>query len=473
MSLARRGVRRQAIRAQPGPQRLLLNCPAEEVFYGGSRGGGKSYGGLLDFHQHQLHGGQYARGILFRQSYPELEDLMVKAAEVYPLLGARWLASGRTWKFPSGGWLKMRHLEKETDALKYQGHEYTWVGVDECGNYASPAPIDMLKATLRSPHGVPKRLYLSGNPGGVGHNWLKQRYINDAGPYVIQTDISPRTQQRWRRVFIPAKVEDNQLLMLADPGYIDNIVAATVGKPWLLEAWLHGSWDIVAGGMIDDLWNRDTHVIEPFAIPGSWRIDRSFDYGSSKPFSVGWWAESDGTTATLADRCTRTYPRGTLFRIAEWYGWNGEPNTGCRMLAKDIARGIKEREEAMGLTGRVQPGPADTGIWDVINGTCIADDMAALNVRWTKADKGPGSRKAGWEALRQRLSDSVENPRDEPGLYIFATCRHFTRTVPVLPRSEKDPDDVDTEAEDHIGDETRYRLRARKREVGLLDTTGS
>lgn len=142
------------------------------------------------------------------------------------------------------------------------------------------------------------------------------------------------------------------------------------------------------------------------------------------------------------------------------------------MLAKDIARGVKEREEAMGLRGRVRPGPADSSIYDVINGTCIADDMALVGIQWTRADKGPGSRKAGWEALRQRLSDSVNEPRDEPGLYIFETCRHFIRTVPVLPRDEKDPDDVDTDAEDHIGDETRYRLRAKKRDVGLMRTTG-
>lgn len=465
-------VARLTIRAQPGPQQLLLQCPAEEVFYGGARGGGKSYGGLLDFNQHAMVGGQNARGILFRQTYPELEDLMAKADEIYPEIGAIWLASRRMWRFPGGGWLKMRHLEKERDALKYQGHEYTWVGIDEVGNYASPGAIDTLKATLRSPHGLKKRLYLSGNPGGVGHNWLKERYVTPVPPGHVQTDISKLTGEKWRRCFIPAKVQDNALLMENDPGYIDQIVAATTGKPWLLKAWLDGSWDIVAGGIVDDLWSQAVHVIHAFQIPTDWRLDRSFDYGSSKPFAVGWWAEANGNPITMVDGTQRTYPRGTLFRIAEWYGWNGKPNEGCRMLAKDIARGVKEREQAMGLYGRVRPGPADSSIWDVVNGTCIADDMATLGIGWVRADKGPGSRKAGWEALRQRLFDSQNSPLDEPGLYIFETCRHFIRTVPVLPRSEKDPDDVDTDAEDHIGDETRYRLRIKKRDVGLMRTTG-
>jgi hypothetical protein len=461
-----------AIRAQEGPQKMLLQCPFEEVFYGGARGGGKSYGGLLDFNQHALMGGAHAKGILFRQTYPELEDLMAKADEIYPLVGAKWLASRRTWRFPDGAWLKMRHLERERDALRYQGHEYTWVGIDEVGNYATPAAIDTLRATLRSPHGLKKRMYLSGNPGGVGHNWLKQRYVSPAPAYHAIRDVSKLTGAVWRRCFIPAKVQDNQLLMQNDPGYIDQIVAACVGKPWLLKAWLEGSWDIVAGGIVDDLWQADTHIIRPFSVPRTWRLDRSFDYGSSAPFSVGWWAESDGTTLTMTDGRQRTFARGTLFRIAEWYGWNGKANEGCRMLAKDIARGIKHREKAMGLTGRVRPGPADTGIWDVINGTCIADDMATVGVGFTRADKGPGSRRAGWEALRQRLSDSLNAPIDQPGLYIFETCRHFIRTVPVLPRDKKDPDDVDTDAEDHIGDETRYRLRARKLDVGLMKTIG-
>jgi hypothetical protein len=463
---------RTVIRAQGGPQKLLLTCPAEEVFYGGARGGGKSYGGLLDFNQHAMTYGAHAKGILFRQTYPELEDLMAKADEIYPQVGAKWLAARKVWRFPDGAWLKMRYLEKERDALKYQGHEYTWVGIDEAGNYATAGAIDTLRATLRSAHGVKKRLYLSGNPGGVGHNWLKERYVLPAPPCHIVSETSEITGQKWRRVFIPAKVQDNELLMANDPGYIDQIVKATTGKPWLMAAWLEGSWDIVAGGIVDDLWSQDMHVIRPFSIPRTWRLDRSFDYGSSKPFSVGWWAESDGTTAQLSSGEQRTFPRGTLFRIAEWYGWNGKANEGCRMLAKDIARGIKEREQAMGLYGRVRPGPADSSVYDVVNGTCIADDMAMIGIQWTRADKGPGSRKAGWEALRQRLSDTVNSPVDEAGLYIFETCRHFIRTVPVLPRDERDPDDVDTDAEDHIGDETRYRLRAKKRDVGLMRTTG-
>jgi len=244
-----------------------------------------------------------------------------------------------------------------------------------------------------------------------------------------------------------------------DPNY--EIRLEGLGDPALVRAMKLGDWDIVSGGMFDDVWDRAIHVIPPFVIPRSWRIDRSFDWGSSKPFSVGWWAESDGTEVQLMDNYTYTYPRGTLFRFAEWYGWNGEPNKGLRMTATEIARGVKERELAMGISGRTKPGPADSSIWNMENGKSVEEDMRLLNVRWTKANKSPGSRKLGWDQMR-KLFKNVKMGEDDAGLYIFNNCVNFSRTVPVLPRKENDTDDVDSDAEDHIADETRYRVLTAK-----------
>jgi hypothetical protein len=274
------------------------------------------------------------------------------------------------------------------------------------------------------------------------------------------------------RVFIPSLLEDNPKLTDNDPGYVDRLRG--VGAEWLVEAWLSGNWDVVAGGMFDDLWKPHIHVIEPFVIPASWRIDRAFDWGSTKPFSVGWWAESDGTPAPTG----KVYARGSLFRIGEWYGWNGKkPNEGVRMLAVDVARGIRERERHM--KGHViHPGPADPSIFATENGNNIANDMALApaSIRWEPANAGPGSRKTGWERMRKLVKaclavdaeGKIQNgpnglamgrwPMEEPGLFCFNTCRQFIRTVPTLPRDLKDPDDVDSDAEDHAGDETRYRV---------------
>jgi hypothetical protein len=198
---------------------------------------------------------------------------------------------------------------------------------------------------------------------------------------------------------------------------------------------------------------------------------------------VGWWAESDGSDVQLPDGTWRSTVRGDTYRIAEWYGWTGKPNQGLRMLANDIAAGIIEREIALGIHARVNPGPADNSIWDTENGNSIAADMARpvkINgkphpgVRWARSDKSAGSRKHGWERLRTYMKNAlpayvkdkegrpVRVPREKPGIYVFNTCKMFIDLVPGLGRSEKDPDDVDTDSEDHIGDEARYEFLSKQ-----------
>jgi hypothetical protein len=265
--------------------------------------------------------------------------------------------------------------------------------------------------------------------------------------------------------------------MEADPGYLDSLKQDAQSEAQY-RAWVHGDWDIVSGGMFDDIWDRSVHWVPPFDIPHSWKIDRSFDWGESKPFSVGWWAESDGTDVRLRSGKWASTVRGDLFRIGEWYGWNGEPNQGCKLVSTEISAGMIERELGLGIYDRCVAGPADTNIFSGFDGKMsIADEMAKpvrlpngrvyRGITWTPAQKGPGSRATGWSLVRKALHNSKRRgnlPREKPGLFIFDTCEQFSRTFPVLPRDEKKPDDIDTEAEDHIADETRYRVV----EVGTL-----
>ena len=221
----------------------------------------------------------------------------------------------------------------------------------------------------------------------------------------------------------------------------------------------------------------EVHIIEPFEVPEGWHIDRAFDWGSSKPFSVGWWAESDGTDVIIADHL-RSFPPGTLFRIGEWYGWNGEPNKGCHMIDTEIGRGIAQRERDMGFLGRVKKGPADSSIFDESNvdstearmnrGYASELGMGEVEI-FTKAPKGPGSRERRLEALRSRLKAGTQAPMEEPGLFIVDTCRHFIRTIPVIPRSATNPNDVDNDSEDHVYDEAGYRIVARRGEIEMMD----
>lgn len=448
-------------RPQPGPQEFLLDLDddIEDVFFGGAKGGGKTWGLLGAWTEHAKRHPKHARGVIFRATYPELEQVEEDAWKVFPALKGTYKSSKRTWVFPSGSQLKLRHLKDEKVAMLYQGHSYSFQGFDELPNWASSAACDQMFTCLRSAHGVPCRRISTGNPGGRGHTWVKMRYIDPAPP------MTPfRDEHGNRCIFIPSQLKDNPLLATNDPGYVTRLKSA--GSEWLVKAWLEGDWDIVAGGMFDDLWSRDVHVLEPFTVPNSWRIDRAFDWGSSKPFSVGWWAESDGTQAPNG----KIYPPKTKFRIAEWYGWNGKPNEGTRMLAVEVARQILVKEKAMGY--KIYPGPADSSIFAAENGVCIGDDMKLIGVRWEAADKSPGSRIAGWERLRKMLKAAKDGSEDA-GLYVFSTCTHFIRTVPSLPRDTRKIDDVDTDAEDHIGDETRYMLMHKRSEGRMVKISGA
>lgn len=190
------------------------------------------------------------------------------------------------------------------------------------------------------------------------------------------------------------------------------------------------------------------------------------------PFSIGWWAESDGTAAVMADGTTRHFPRGTVFRIAEWYG--RAPNAddeGIRLNSVDIGAGIAEREktlrERLGIR-HIHPGPADASIFDRMDDESIAMKIdhgyaravgaSRVSEIFVPSNKAAGSRQRGLELLRTYLEAALARPMEHPGLFVFDTCADWVRTVPVLPRSEKDPEDVDTQAEDHAYDETRYRL---------------
>lgn len=443
-----------AFEAMPGtPQELMIACPVEDLLFGGARGGGKTYGMLGDWLSHQDLYGKDAHGVFFRKSYKELEQVQEYAQKIFPLIGAKYKTQNTTWHFPNGAKLKMRHLATLQDAEDYQGHEYTWICFEELTNWADSKPIDKLRACLRSGAGVPCYFRATANPGGVGHNWVKARYVDPAPPMRTFYDA----EQQTHRVYIPATLDDNIRLREADPNYWTRIVASANGDQELLRAWRYGDWDIVAGGMLDDLFKRDIHIIAPFQIPYSWYVDRTFDWGSSSPFAVNWWAESDGTVAPNGIY----YPRGTIFAIGEWYGWNGKPNEGCKLLAHEIADGIIERENQGLLRGLIiNEGAADTQIWqsDPLIGISIADEMEERGVSWLKADKAPGSRKQGWQRLRRYLKASAQFPMEEPGLFIFNNCVHWVRTVPVLPRSERDRDDIDSQAEDHTADATRYRL---------------
>ncbi|HWV45501.1 MAG TPA: hypothetical protein VN039_05660 [Nitrospira sp.] len=506
----------------PGSQTLALCCPAHILLYHGTRGPGKTDSQLMRFRRRVGQGyGRHWRGVIFDREYKNLDDLISKSMRWFPEFkdGARFLSSKSDyrWVWPSGEELLFRAIRRDSDYWAYHGQEFPFIGWNELTKYSSDTLFDMMMSCNRSsflpeeyrawdddgepippPPPIPLEVFATCNPFGAGHNWVKKRFI-DAGKMgeIVRncvTVFNPRTQRQEEvvktQVHLFGSYRENKYL---SPEYIAELV--TMKDANKRKAWLMGSWDVLAGGMFDDVWDNDLHKMRMFKIPIGWRIDRSFDYGQSKPFSVGWWAESDGSDVLLEDgRTWMSTVKGDLFRIAEWYGCEeGKSNVGLRMLASDIAAGIVEREIAMGIHNRVQPGAADNAIWDVLNGNSIAMDMEK-NVRvggqvyrgvtWIRSDKSPGSRKRGWEQIRKRLVKSkgeqvtkadgtvVTVPRQEPGLFVFTNCKNSLNLMPFMSRDEDDPDDIDTNTEDHIADEWRYRVMSANMGARTGKTTG-
>lgn len=244
----------------PGPQTWLVTCPVPDILCGGARGGGKTFGMLGCWLQHQAVYGKDAKGVWFRRSIPEIEGAQAEMLKVFPMVGASYAAQQRTWTFPSGGTLKLRYLESDTDAYRYQGHEYTLLLYDDVGTWPSPVPIDFLRGTLRSAAGVPCRMISSANPAGPGHEWLKARYLTPSKPltpFLYEEKGKPPIQ----RVYIPSTIRDNPYLAPdteAGRQYLTQLHYA--GPDHIVAAWLEGDWDIEPGGaMLEPAWLDKTY----------------------------------------------------------------------------------------------------------------------------------------------------------------------------------------------------------------------
>lgn len=437
----------------PGPQTAYVRCPIFEVFFGGARGGGKTEGSLGDWAEHAHTYGDAATGIFVRRKLTQLEEVIARARQIFIPLGFKYREQKHEFEAPNGARLKMRYLERDSDADEYQGHNYTRVYVEEATNFPSPEPINKLRATLRSARGVPVGIRLTGNPGGPGHAWVKARYIEPGrnpltrrieGFKIFKEKFhNPFTKQdvELERVFIPSKISDNKPLMENDPLYVARLQQQ--GSKTLVKAWLDGDWDLVLGAFFD-CFDASKHV-KPAEwlslIPKDAPRFRAFDWGSAKPFNVGWYAISDGTWGL---------PRGALLKYREWYGSNGQPNVGLKLDAPLVAEGIKERERGE----RMQYGVADPQIFVRDGGPSIAERMLIKGISFKKGDR---KRIVGWDKMREYLvGDGIE-----PMLYFLETCDDSIRTIPALPHDEHNSEDIDTEAEDHCGDETRYACMSR------------
>lgn len=434
-------------RPQP-KQAVFMSRPEYEALYGGAAGGGKSDALVIEAMRQVAV--PYYKGLILRKTFPQLAELIDKSLNYYPRAypRARYNASAHTWTFPSGAKILFGSMQYTKDRTRYQGQAYDFIAFDELTHFTWEEYSYLF--SRNRPNGPGTRVYIraTANPGGVGHGWVKERFVTASKPMTtIWEDVSWRDPDgkehtaRQSRIFVPSSVFDNPALLNNDPDYVRRLASMPEAER---NALLYGNWDTFSGQVFTE-WRNDpdhyadrlnTHVITPFRVPDAWAIWCSLDWGYSRPFSVGWYA---------VDHDRR------LYRIREYYGCTGTPNTGVKLEPSEVARKIKQIEaEDPNLKGRRINRVGDPAIW----GSDGTESIGALMERErVYFEKGDHARIDGKMQVHHRLAFDDDGV---PMLYVFSTCKHFIRTVPNLVYDEKDVEDIDTDGEDHIYDELRY-----------------
>lgn len=432
-------------------QRIFMSRPEYEALFGGAAGGGKS-DALIAEAMRQVDKPNY-RAIIFRKTFPQCRELIDKSLKIYKRVypRAKYNATSHTWTFPSGAQIMFGSMPNSTSFRQYQGHEYAFVGFDELTHFTQEEYEWMITRNRCADKDIRVYIRSTANPGGIGHGWVKQRFI-DAMPaftphiQVVTAEKPDGTlfETTRSKIFIPASVFDNPALMKNDPNYAGSLAMLPEAQK---RALLYGEWDSFEGQVFLEWKNnpegyqtrRKTHVIEPFIIPKHWRRYRSFDFGYAKPFAVQWWAVDED---------------GKVYMYRQWYGCKqNSPNTGLKLEPSEIAKEIRRIETDAGEWGKVI-GVADPSIWDKSRGYegTIINMFEREGVYFSK---GNNNRLAGKMQVHYRLAFDKNGI---PGLYVFNTCREFIRTFPNLVYDEHKVEDIDTTMEDHDYDALRYFL---------------
>lgn len=434
-------------------QGIAMETQATEVLYGGAAGGGKSFlmRAVAILWCAAIAGLQV---YFFRRLRDDLVKNHMEGPKGLLQLLAPWVAAGYCQivedeiRFWNGSKIYLCHCKDEKDRFKYQGAEIHVLVIDELTAFTETiyrflrGRVRMVGINLPPEYaGRFPRILASSNPGNVGHHWVKAAFIDGAAPLEIRAMND--NEGGMVRQYIPARLDDNPSMASDDPNYRSRLRG--LGSEALVKAMEDGDWNVVAGAYFAN-WSTQRHVIRPFTIPAHWTRFGSFDWGSAKPFSMGWWAVSDGNP--LPDG--RLYPTGAMIRYREWYGASA-PNEGLRLQVAEIAKGIKDRErDDPKMDFRV----ADPACWKVDSGPSHAEVMLREGVVFRKADN---SRIAGWSQLRDRL----DGEDGDPMLYVFENCHAFIRTLPALQHDTHNAEDVDSDGEDHAADEARYACMSR------------
>lgn len=397
-------------------QKAFIDAEETEVLYGGAAGGGKSYGQLIDAMLFALRYPK-SRQLILRRTFPELEKSLIRVSrEVYPTEIYTYNASTHTGRFVNGSVIDFGHLATDGDVYQYQSAEYDVIRFDELTHFTE-YQYTYLISRVRGANGYPKQIKSSTNPGSVGHAWVKARFIDPSPPNTPFTGTDGS-----RRVFLPAKIDDNKFLIESDASYKHRLEVLPEEER---RALLLGEWDIFTGQFFRE-FSRDVHTCEPFPIPKEWRRYRALDYGFDR-LAVLWVAIS---------------PDKRVYVYREF----------CEsdLIISAAAKRIKELSEGEDIYSTLAP--PDLWSRSQESGKGRADMFYAEGIPFTKASN---DRVDGWSAVRELLALNHEG---EPRLHIFNTCTELIKCLPALVHDSRHPEDCDTEPHwaTHAPDALRY-----------------
>lgn len=453
---------------QLGPQLEAVTCPVDFPFFGGSRGGGKTDCAI----GRHLHGVEkykkYWNGLIVRRKYKDFRELRRRVDELISdglpaeRTGGEQQTNYINFKGDfSGAMITLPAIHQLQQCNDFVGHQYTEITIEEATTFPFFLQmVDKLKGSNRSPHGVPCHMFATGNPGGPGHQAVKEYFkLGSSGVpagAVMYNDLGDGLRES--RVFIPSFLDDNRILCEADPLYVARL--KSISDPALRKAWIDGDWDVFIGQAFN--LTKEYHIIDPIQIPSDAPIYTTFDWGFGKPFSWGWWWEDND---------------GRLYRFDEWYGSTGIPDEGLRLTDSEIAEGIKEREYKLGFN--ISQIRARFAGPDCFNrkpnyqgggqGKSTAEVFSDNGIYIIPGDP---SRELKIRQFRERLrviNDSNGNIIDRPMMQIYSTCKDFIRTIPSLCMDELRPEDIDTDQEDHVYDEACHICMAKASNITDFD----
>jgi len=423
-------------------QRVFHAVKTRQILYGGAAGGGKSHAlrmdGILTCLQNPG-----CQGYLFRRTYPELKDnhlIPIQQMQIPPEV-AVWRETDRKLLFHNGSFMQFCFAEDLNDIFKYQGSEMHWLGIDE-GALFLEDQLKFLRTRVRLGGFAPAqadvlpRIAIGSNPGGPGHNFLRRVFIDQAPPMHVFHDQTTKTKLNpgWTSVYIPARMDDNP--HLDTQSYEGSFTALSLERARALR---DGDWDVISGAAFSML-DRTKHMLRPFRPPRHWTHVMAMDWGTAKPFSVGWYAVSEGALLKESGRWPEVYlAPGAIVRFAEWYGWNGEADAGCRMSAAQVAKGILDLEAEMELPP-IDVRVSDPQMWASQDGPSPQQNMRVATQGRIVLRQGRRDRKANYTTMVSRLVGEQDRSAWRPGFYVTENCRHFWRTVPSLILDDVEPD---------------------------------